>query len=99
MLRWLVIGLALLYLVVAAILITQNMTVCVPIWLVIEAGILLAAIFFERWRYRPKVDRHVGRWQPTGERFVDPTTGHKMEVFYNPDTGERDYRDLDAEKS
>jgi hypothetical protein len=34
-----------------------------------------------------------GQWQPTGERFNDPTTGQVVEVYYNPQTGERDYRE------
>jgi hypothetical protein len=30
-------------------------------------------------------------WQPTGERFVDPTTGERMEVWFQPESGERAY--------
>ena len=32
------------------------------------------------------------RFQPTGERFVDPTTGVPMVVLVDPRTGERRYR-------
>ena len=30
-------------------------------------------------------------FQPTEERFVDPTTGRRMRVYLNPSTGERRY--------
>jgi sugar phosphate permease len=57
-----------------------------------EAAIVLALIVFERSRYQPKVDRSSGAWKPTGERFEDPTSGETVEVYENPQTGERDYR-------
>lgn len=57
-----------------------------------QAAIVLALIVFERSRYRPKVDRTSGIWNPTGERFQDPTSGETVEVYQNPQTGERDYR-------
>lgn len=62
------------------------------IYLFIEGGILIIAVLFEPWRYLPSVNRNKGHWQATGERFVDPTSGKLVEVFYNPETGERDYR-------
>ena len=62
------------------------------IYLFIEGGVVIIAVLFEPWRYLPKVNRNKGRWQATGERFVDPTSGKLVEVFYNPETGERDYR-------
>jgi hypothetical protein len=38
-----------------------------------------------------------GRWQATGERFVDPETGALVTVWYDPETGERRYvEDSDA---
>lgn len=57
------------------------------------AGVLLAALLLERWRYTRMVNRATGRWEATGERFVDPTSGKQVHVFYNSDTGERDYRE------
>jgi hypothetical protein len=57
-----------------------------------EAAIVLALFVFERSRYRPNVDRTSGIWNPTGERFQDPTSGEIVEVYQNPQTGERDYR-------
>ncbi len=63
------------------------------LYLFIEGLALTLGILLERWRYMRVVNRNKGRWQSTGERFVDPTSGKLVEVFYNPDTGERDYRD------
>lgn len=49
---------------------------------------------FERWRYNNKNAAVDGDWQATGERFVDPATGKNMEVFYDPRSGERQYREI-----
>lgn len=55
--------------------------------------VILLGTLFERWRYRNRnVTASRGDWQPTGERFVDPGTGEKMEVLYDPESGERLYR-------
>src|SRR5438270_9275587 len=59
-------------------------------YLFVNGAIVLAAVLFERGRYRPAVTSG-GPWQETGERFVDPTTGQLMMVRYNPQTGARDY--------
>jgi len=61
--------------------------------LFLGGAIILFAVFFEARRYRAKVSA-AGQWQPTGERFVDPTTGKLTEVRYNPKTGERKYEEI-----
>ena len=38
---------------------------------------------------RPAAD---GASQPTSEAFIDPDTGRRMRVWYDPSTGQRDYR-------
>jgi hypothetical protein len=53
--------------------------------------IVILGTLFERWRYTQTGRPLNGRWQPTGERFADPSTGKNMEVFYDPDSGERRY--------
>lgn len=63
------------------------------LYLCIEGLALTAGILLERWRYVRSVNRNKGRWQITGERFVDPTSGKLVEVYFNPETGERDYQD------
>ena len=58
----------------------------------IGSGVLTVGVGFERWRYVRSLTSPEGRWQRTGERFLDPTTYRLTDVYYNPDTGERDYR-------
>ena len=60
------------------------------VYLFVNGAVVLAALLFERGRYRPAVSPD-GPWQETAERFVDPTTGQLMKVRYNPETGARDY--------
>lgn len=56
---------------------------------------ILLAIVFEARRYRGAApssgSEGADAWQKTDERFVDPSTGKRMSVRYNPQTGERDY--------
>ena len=86
-----------------AVLVFACLSVLLGIWLAFRGpvgpglyalgfGILiLLGTVFERWRYR-KYERAPGScWQATGERFVDPTTGKNVEVFYDPVSGERRY--------
>jgi len=76
------------------------------LFLILPGLILIFAAVFERLRYRsldadgPGDDLGPGgsepqppdaRFQPTDERFVDPTTGVRMQVFLDPRTGERRY--------
>ncbi len=95
MLRRVIIGYGLLYLIGAAILLfVVHATLWLVVYLAMNGVILVSAMLLERQRYRTQVDRTQGYWQPTGERFVDPTTQQLMEVFYNRATGERDYREV-----
>lgn len=55
------------------------------------SGVIAAAVWLERWRYRNRAAVEGDDWQPTDERFVDPASGQLMQVFYNPRTGERRY--------
>ena len=94
MLRRVIIGYGLLYLIGAAVLLfIVHATLWLVLYLAVNGFILVCAMLLERQRYRTQVDRTQGHWQPTGERFVDPTSGRLMEVFYNSATGERDYRE------
>jgi type IV secretory pathway VirB3-like protein len=95
MLRRAIIGYGLLYLVGAAVLLfLVHATLWLVLYLTVNGFILISAVLLERKRYHIQVDRTQGYWQPTGERFVDPTTEQLMEVLYNPATGERDYREV-----
>lgn len=95
MLRWVIIGYGLLYVVGAAVLLfLVHASVFLGVYLAVNGLILVSAMFFERRRYRTRIDQTQGDRQRTGERFVDPTTQRLMEVFYNPATGEREYREV-----
>lgn len=60
----------------------------------IGGAVFVLGTLFERWRYNNKNAAVDGDWQATGERFVDPATGKNMEVFYDPRSGERQYREI-----
>jgi hypothetical protein len=93
MLRWVLIAYGVLCLIGAVILLAAHVTTALVIYLAINGVLIAGGILFERSGYRSQVNRTQGKWQPTGERFNDPTTGQIVEVFYNPQTGERDYRE------
>jgi hypothetical protein len=94
-LRWVIIGYGLLSLIGAAVLLfLVHTSVFLVVYLGVNGLILVSAMFFERRRYRSRVDRTQGDFQPTGERFVDPTSQRLLEVFYNSATGEREYREV-----
>jgi len=82
-----------LCLIVAGILLAVHATIALVIYLAVNGLLIVGGILFERKGYRTRVDRTHGNWQPTGERFTDPTTGRIVEVYYNPQTGERDYHE------
>ena len=95
MLRRGIIAYGLLYLIGAAVLLfIVHATLWLVLYLAVNGFILICAMLLERQRYRTRVDRTPGHWQPTGERFIDPTSERLMEVFDNPATGERDYREV-----
>jgi hypothetical protein len=56
----------------------------------VMGGLVVFGILFER-RYRHNNQQPDSRWQATGERFVDPTSGKDVEVYYDPKSGERRY--------
>ena len=96
MLRRIIIAYGLLCLVGAVVLFVLHVTLALVIYLGVNGLIIVGGILFERRGYQPKVSRTEGAWEKTGERFVDPTTKREVEVYYNAQTGERDYRDADS---
>jgi hypothetical protein len=93
LLRRVLITYGVLCLIGAGILLAAHVTIALVIYLAINGLLIAGGILFERTGYRSNADRTQGKWQPTGERFNDPTTGQVVEVYYNPQTGERDYRE------
>jgi hypothetical protein len=92
-LRRLIIAYGILCLIGAIVLLIAHVTIVLVIYLAVNGLLIVGGILFERTGYRPRVSQTGGNWQKTGERCVDPTTKREVEVYYNPQTGERDYRD------
>jgi hypothetical protein len=90
MLRKAILAYGVLALVGAIALALAGVGIGLVFYLFVNGAVVVAAVLFERGRYRPTVTTG-GPWQETGERFVDPTSGQLMKVRYNPQTGARDY--------
>jgi hypothetical protein len=65
----------------------------VPLYaLTIISGLLLLGLVFERFVYQPlRRGRPGAGWQVTPERFVDPSSGKLVTVWFNAAKGERRY--------
>ena len=76
------------------------------LFLFIPGAVMIAAVFLERTRYRSlhaeqtgdghgpgggETQAPDGRFRPTDERFIDPTTGVPMQVWVDPSSGDRRY--------
>jgi hypothetical protein len=72
----------------------------------IPGAVIIAGVLLERTRYRSlsaersgdghgpgggETGRPEGRFRPTEERFLDPTTGVPLRVWVDPSTGEQRY--------
>jgi hypothetical protein len=62
------------------------------ILVVVIAGVVIALFGWDRYRGNRKKAGHDDAAQPTSEAFIDPGTGRRMRVWYDPSTGEREYR-------
>jgi hypothetical protein len=61
------------------------------LWLIAFGAAVILSTALESWRYRQRAPSPGTRWERTGERFEDPTTGEPVEVFYDRASGERRY--------
>jgi hypothetical protein len=59
---------------------------------VVIVGVIVALFGWDRYRGNQKTTSSNGKAKPTDEVFIDPETGHRMRVWYDPGTGRRDYR-------
>ena len=57
---------------------------------VLVVGILAAVLGWDRYRGGRKTGSDSAR--PADEVFVDPASGKQMRVWYDPESGEREYR-------
>jgi len=67
-----------------------NVAVWVIVAVVVAVGVVVAVFGWDRYRSTGKAAG--GSSQPTSEVFTDPATGKSMRVWYDPSTGEREYR-------
>lgn len=58
---------------------------------VVAVGVVAAIFGWDRYRSSRKTASEFS--QPTSEVFTDPASGKPMRVWYNPATGEREYRE------
>lgn len=64
------------------------------IWCVPIAALVLIWLLFRQGGYKRKpLDAPPAGpgWELTEERFIDPSTGESLEVWFNPHNGERAY--------
>jgi ABC-2 type transport system ATP-binding protein len=64
----------------------------VVVAVVVVAGTVIALFGWDRYGANRKTAGDGSLAQPTGEVFVDPETGRRMRVWYDRDTGRREYR-------
>jgi hypothetical protein len=57
---------------------------------IVVVGVVVGLFGWDRYRGGRKKGGTASR--PTEEVFVDPETGRRMRVWYDPKTGQRDYR-------
>jgi hypothetical protein len=59
---------------------------------IVVAGIVIGLFGWDRYRGSRKKAGDDTASRPTDEVFVDPETGRRTRVWYEPKTGRRDYR-------
>jgi hypothetical protein len=65
------------------------------LWLVIAVvvvGVVIALFGWDRYRGNRKSVSNGSTAQLTDEVFIDPETDRRMRVWYDPKTGQREYR-------
>jgi hypothetical protein len=59
---------------------------------VVVVGVVIALFGLDRYRGSRKSVSNGSSAQLTDEAFIDPETGRRMRVWYDPKTGQREYR-------
>jgi hypothetical protein len=68
----------------------MSVAVWVIVAVVVAVGVVVAVFGWDRYRSNGKAAGESS--QPTSEVFTDPASGKSTRVWYNPATGEREYR-------
>jgi hypothetical protein len=81
--------------IIAIVLIVAGAGIMSALAVALGAVVVVLAIIFERRGYDPKaVDSAALR--RTDERMIDPVSGKLVEVWEDPRTGAREYREVEA---
>jgi hypothetical protein len=64
----------------------------IVVLVVVIAGVVIAIFGWDRYRGSRKSASNNSASQSTSEVFIDPETGRRMRVWYDPTTGQREYR-------
>jgi len=64
----------------------------VVILVIVVAGIVIALFGWDRYRGGRGSSSTGSGAQPTDEVFLDPDTGQRMRVWFDAQTGQREYR-------
>jgi hypothetical protein len=59
---------------------------------IVVVGVVVALFGWDRYRGSRKSAGGTSAAQATDEVFVDPQSGQRMRVWYDPATGQREYR-------
>lgn len=65
--------------------------IALTVWGALQLAIVLVGFVFERTRYKAIDTAAPPGFERTAERFIDPTSGQAVEVWFDPRTGERRY--------
>jgi hypothetical protein len=87
MLRNFILGIFALALIAVAAAAVAGQAPWIP---VLGLAVVVLLMLFERSRYAGQVSARLEPLTPTGERFIDPTTGQPIQVWTN-EAGERAY--------
>jgi hypothetical protein len=68
------------------------MVVWIVVGVVVLVGIVIALFGWDRYRGGRKSSGGASHAQPTEEVFVDPDTGRRLRVWYDQQSGRREYR-------
>lgn len=63
--------------------------------LLLVLGAITITLWYRKRRLKPKKEISKKEFEKTSEIFIDPTTGIKQQVWFNPKTGERHYETID----
>ncbi|SFL23166.1 hypothetical protein SAMN03159341_104148 [Paenibacillus sp. 1_12] len=59
---------------------------------------VMGTVIYRRNRLKKLINEPPFDFQKTNEVFIDPTTGIKQQVWFNPNSGERFYQNIDEKK-